>query len=195
MFVDWLLDCNALCNETLSGSYRAEKFAMCLTMVATDRDPKTLEFAKNGAKREKVTEASIIIDAHTSLINSFEAILRGDTDPPEILHDDYLPALAAACDNRKVFATQQGRIGLGPPDLKIGDRICTITGAEALFAIRGADGDSWHVDVERRSTLVAAPAPVQKSFRLVGDAYVYGLMFGEAFAAAGRGPTRQLVLI
>ena len=194
MFVDWLVDCNALCDETLSGSYRAKKLAMCLTMVAADREPKTLDFAKIAAKREKKTEASIIIYAHISVINSFEAILRGDAEPPVILHDEYLPVLTEACVNRKVFATQQGRIGLGPPDLKMGDRICAITGAEALFAIRGADRDSW-VDVERRSTLVAAPRPGQETFRLIGDAYVHGLMFGEAFAAAGRGPTRQLVLI
>ena len=194
MFVDWLVDCNELCDETLSGSYRAKKLAMCLTMVAADGEPKTLDFAKIAAKREKKTEASIIIYAHISVINSFEAILRGDAEPPVILHDEYLPVLSEACDNRKVFATQQGRIGLGPPDLKMGDRICAITGAEALFAIRGADRDSW-VDVERRSTLVAAPRPGQETFRLVGDAYVHGLMFGEAFTAAGRGPTRQLVLI
>ena len=193
--VNWLLDCGALCNKSLSGSDRATKLALCLTMVAADRDSKGLDFAKSAAKREKVTEASILIEAHTSLTESLEAMLRGDAEPPEILHDDYLTALAAACYNRRVFATRHGRIGLGPPDVKTGDQICAIIGAEALFALRSADYNSWHVEVERRSTLVAPPAAAEKTFRLVGDAYVHGLMFGEAFAAEGRGPTRKLVLV
>lgn len=96
-----------------------------------------------------------------------------------------------------MFATQNGRIGLGPPGLKVGDRICAFVGAETLFAVRETDPGSGPADIERRSRLVEPPAPAQadqKTFRLVGDAYVHGLMFGEAFAAEGRGPTRQLVL-
>ena len=89
--------------------------------------------------------------------------------------ENYFEKLQAACQNRRMFATTYGRIGLGPPDLQPEDMIFAFIGAETLFALR----------------------PISEgNFKLIGDAYVDGLMFREAFEAA-RGNTsgERIVLV
>ncbi|KAK5714852.1 hypothetical protein LTR17_016962 [Elasticomyces elasticus] len=92
---------------------------------------------------------------------------------------DHMDTLLAACDNRRAFVTRQGRIGLGPPGLQAGDSICVILGVGPLFALRR----------------VAQDTSEQGRFRLIGDAYIDGWMFGEAFGCPGRGPLQKLRLI
>ena len=77
------------------------------------------------------------------------------------------------CNNRRLFATKRGRIGLGPPDLQVGDKICAFIGSSRL----------------------APPPPSPETFRLIGDAYVHGLIYGEAFTTEGRGPKQRFVLV
>jgi hypothetical protein len=59
--------------------------------------------------------------------------------------------------NKRLFVTEDGRIGLAPPIARQGDRITIFFGARVPYIIR----------------------KISKSFRLVGECYVYGVMDGE----------------
>lgn len=61
---------------------------------------------------------------------------------------------------RRVFITDLGYIGLGPPEICSGDIICIIHWASTLFLVR--------------------PGTLSEGiFALVGESYIHGLMDGE----------------
>jgi hypothetical protein len=61
--------------------------------------------------------------------------------------------------NRSFFRTQKGYMGLGPNVIEIGDLVCILFGGHVPFILRPKNG----------------------YFLLVGEAYVHGIMEGEAF--------------
>jgi Heterokaryon incompatibility protein (HET) len=70
--------------------------------------------------------------------------------------EPFLQAFRAG--NHRVFVTRAGRIGLGPHKLLKGDHIVLLYGADMPFVLR----------------------PINGHFRLIGPAYVHGIMKGEA---------------
>lgn len=74
---------------------------------------------------------------------------------------NFFRATASVCLGRCFFATHNGRIGLGPEGVVVGDEICVIRNAWTPFLIRSGEGEGCS--------------------RLVGEAYVDGLMYGEVF--------------
>lgn len=72
--------------------------------------------------------------------------------------DNIYWAASRFCMGRKLFSTQQGMLGLGPRVLKGGDVCCILFGAPVPFILR----------------------PVGHQYKLVGEAYVHGVMKGEA---------------
>lgn len=61
------------------------------------------------------------------------------------------------CMHRRFFITEKGSVGIGPADMKIGDLVVVLRGAELPFILR---------------RLV--------NYHHVGSAYVHGIMYGEA---------------
>ena len=76
-------------------------------------------------------------------------------------------AFSDAMENRELFSTKSGLIGIGPPYIKPGDLLCIIIGAQTPFLVR------------KRSTIPEKASPV---YELVGDCYVHGLMNGEGLS-------------
>ena len=72
--------------------------------------------------------------------------------------DDIYWSASRFSSGRRVFATKQGKIGLGPTVLRDGDLCCVLFGAQVPFILRST-GDKY---------------------KLVGEAYVHGVMKGEA---------------
>lgn len=66
------------------------------------------------------------------------------------------------CKKRRMFRTTRGYLGLTLPDVKIGDRVYLLSGGEVPQVFRPVQPDS------------------QKDFEYVGEAYVQGIMDGEA---------------
>jgi len=64
-----------------------------------------------------------------------------------------------ASTNRRLIRTQNGYIGLAPRLVRQGDSIALMKGAKTLFVLR----------------------PSRQSWKLVGECYIYGIMYGEAF--------------
>ncbi|KAI1748758.1 heterokaryon incompatibility protein-domain-containing protein [Xylaria castorea] len=60
------------------------------------------------------------------------------------------------CRNRALLLTKRGYLGLGPA-CQVGDHVCILRGGEVPFILR----------------------PINGHFRLVGDAYIHGIMEGE----------------
>lgn len=78
---------------------------------------------------------------------------------PEDLGYHYYNAIWQGSGNRKFFAANEGQyLGMGPPHMKVGDRICVLLGGRVPYVLRPAD--------EKNEGL----------WRLIGSAYVDGVM-------------------
>jgi hypothetical protein len=109
------------------------------------------------------------------------------------MHQDYLVGAALTCAGHKLFATSNGRIGLGPATLEVGDKICVFAGREMLYALREGTEDE---NLKRGQKFQGEQGGcTQETFSLIGEAYVRGLMYGEAFTADSRGPESKLVIV
>ena len=69
----------------------------------------------------------------------------------------FAEAAQNACNGRKLFFTEDGRLGLGPAAMRKGDHLCILFGGSVPFILR-PEGQSW---------------------RLVGECYVKTLMSGQ----------------
>jgi hypothetical protein len=111
--------------------------------------------------------------AHPSFAESFieaglrlDAALSGRSDistsvnPNKLkMLQELVAAFHSTVANRRFFATQQGFIGLGPPNTHPGDLACILLGGRFPFVLREAG----------------------RNFELIGESYVHGMMKGEAF--------------
>ena len=70
-------------------------------------------------------------------------------------------ALVNVADDRRFFTTVSGYMGLGPPGMRTGDKICIFLGVEVPWVVR-RDGEKY---------------------TLVGECYVHGIMDGEVIRA------------
>jgi hypothetical protein len=84
---------------------------------------------------------------------SDEAQLRSDAR-------DYEDSYAWTAHDRRVFLTENGFYGIGPPLLKEGDRVAVFEGVLVPYCLRPVEG---------------------KGYKLVGVCYVHGVMRGEVF--------------
>jgi hypothetical protein len=114
------------------------------------------------------------------------------------MHVNYVSRANLVCAHRRLFATSNGRIGLGPATLEVGDKICVLLGGEVLYVLRRTgDGNLIHGQ-EQQGVQGKQPSHVQEKFSLIGQVYVRGLMYlmhGEAFTADSRGPESKLVIV
>ena len=99
---------------------------------------------------------------HLVAHQSFPPASRGrdDSDKQSRLAAEYDKACKAACTNRSLFVTVEGRLGLGPKASDVEDAVAVLWGciyAVVLRGLRGAD-----------------------EYAVLGTAYVEGLMHGEA---------------
>jgi hypothetical protein len=62
--------------------------------------------------------------------------------------------------SQRLFKTEKGYLGLGPRSLKDRDKVALLKGGMVPLVIRKTD----------------------KYFELVGDCYIYGIIYGEAFS-------------
>lgn len=73
----------------------------------------------------------------------------------------YFSTNELTCQGRRFFSTRGGRIGIGPADVQVGDVVCVFRSGVPLYILRYRAGE----DIAR----------------LIGDAYVHGLMNAEGF--------------
>jgi hypothetical protein len=73
--------------------------------------------------------------------------------------------LFAAAEQRRFVYTREGFVGLASPQTRPGDCIALFAGGKVPVVIRDAEGSEGNMVL----------------WRIVGDAYVHGIMFGEGF--------------
>lgn len=110
-----------------------------------------------------------------------QAIGRYDLDPrpPVETRPFYYEGFQAVVCNsrgRRYFSTENGRLGVGPPEIKQGDRVCIFYGMGPVFILR----------------------PVKSEFKewyFVGDAFVHELMELDEIRQDGRGTDEVFTII
>ncbi|MCJ1394394.1 hypothetical protein MMC18_007272 [Xylographa bjoerkii] len=100
-------------------------------------------------------------------LNTFEQIISSEYRPDDNMHR-FIKAMAVAQYYRRLFSTNKNQIGIGPSTISSGDLICVLNGGEKPFVLRRCKPDTHSDD-----SLV-------NRYQLVGEAYVYGIMDGEA---------------
>ncbi|RBR22729.1 hypothetical protein FVER53590_03280 [Fusarium verticillioides] len=82
----------------------------------------------------------------------------------------YISAMEPVRDSYRLFKTTSKGFGVGPVDMKIGDKLCALFGAEVPFLLR----------------------PKGDGYLVVGECYVYDLMHGEVLEKLAADPDGQL---
>jgi hypothetical protein len=85
----------------------------------------------------------------------------------------YLSTVENGCINRRFFVTEKGRFGLGPWNVKRGDAVCILLGGKTPFILRRCKDSTFET---RR---VLGSRPLERCYKLVGEAFVDGLMYYE----------------
>ena len=87
-----------------------------------------------------------------------------------------------ALHNRRIFLTSKGYYGVGHNLLEIGDKCLVIRGANVPFVIRKAQSAQQNGQRSRQ-------------YRLIGEAYIQGIMKGEVFDNHSRAPESEIDII
>ena len=95
---------------------------------------------------------------------AYQAMRRDliDRGPLTEVAGDCLESFETASAGRRLFATNRGYIGLGPDEIQRGDHVYILSGGEVPYILR------------------PIPGPRPRTFELVGDCYLHGIMYGEA---------------
>lgn len=78
-------------------------------------------------------------------------------------------SFGTACQDRRMFLSKEGHLGLGPRSMSEGDQIWIVDGARRPFIFRQVRSDESILHTNR--------------FELIGPCYVHGCMDGEAITA------------
>lgn len=81
-------------------------------------------------------------------------------------------ALRTACSERKMFITDNGCLGLGPQAMRDNDIVCIVSGSIVPLVLR----------------------PSGDTYKLVGEVYIHGIMFGEACVEEKHVALRNFIL-
>ena len=95
--------------------------------------------------------------------------------------------LSALATNRRFMLTENNYMGLAPELTKVGDRICVFLGGQTPYIVRKSEEEQRH------------HASMSQDFsteHFIGDAYVHGMMDGEAMEKYSNGEqTKKLFLL
>ena len=123
-------------------------------------------------KGEPVAYHQAFVDyiGETNTLPPRVAELRPSSTDCERKAAQYRQGMFLACLNRRMFATSNGSVGLGPPTTRVGDSIAVLYGY------------SCRVPYILRPVAVheAKDNPTIRDYQVVGHCYVYGIMNGEA---------------
>jgi hypothetical protein len=85
----------------------------------------------------------------------------------------YEETIKSACYNRRFFVTKNGRFGLGPWNLKVGDAICILLGGKTPFILRQCN------DRARKTSHMKEEEGASGYHKLIGETFVHGMMYYE----------------
>ncbi|PMD26431.1 hypothetical protein NA56DRAFT_344945 [Hyaloscypha hepaticicola] len=144
-FVTWEAQCLALAQRTRLEVVPVEHV---LTLVVTRR------------RLPNIKEKDLLQAHHDNLLAvKFLAQERDRIRPPQERTElcwDACQENGNLCTNRRYFSTENGRLGVGPLDIKKGDTVCVLYGTRPVYVLRESEGTG--------------------EWLLIGGAYVHELM-------------------
>lgn len=103
-----------------------------------------------------------------SIFNEKIRPLKLSYDMRVMPHREFAAGFQYYCNNRRFFVTEGGYWGIGPAAMQKGDVCAVLIGADVPFVLR--------------------PTATEGTYRLVGQAYIYGIMYGEVMQQVGVEP-------
>lgn len=135
--------------------------AIARTLVADGRDP---------AAPRPCAELYLRLRQHLQAAGAAGETAPADLDPDV---QSYAEALGRITRRRCFFATKGGRIGLGPADTRAGDMVAVVFYCPTPYLLRRRGGKG------------------KGRWELVGEAYVHGMMYGEALSLFSDGQVQE----
>ena len=178
----WVREARAIAYETLSVGEKKAKFYETLC-VSQPRAASGEGSPKHFLLRYR---------DHLRYLNAWSNTLPSGPKPKI----PWLGWISMSCASRRFFATN-GSIGLGPPTMEVGDSICVFPGAKLLYVLREVHHDSQESHGVQQGECSAMPEErlFEDRYKIIGEAYVHGFMFGEAFTASSRGNMRRFTIV
>jgi hypothetical protein len=128
-----------------------------------------------------------MIDDDPFIAEWFARLRSDEPDPIAVLDSEgnqYANCLQRCARDRVFFLTTQGRMGIGPSECQVGDRVALIAGANVPYVVRKKDFWEYSLDSRNRDgnyVVVNDDSSLMfKTFTLVGESYVHGIMDGSA---------------
>ena len=141
----------ALAQKTLSLSAKTVPLAHIFTLTASTRGW--------WLEQHNARDGDLFKTYLNLLDNVRKSALGGYADEETLtkVHDDMWNRINEINPGRRYFSTENGRLGLGPPEIQKGDTVCVFYGTETVMLLRPAKSNpgEWY---------------------FVGDAFVHGLM-------------------
>lgn len=103
--------------------------------------------------------------------------------------NQFFYAMQMMTAGRTLFVTEQGRMGVGPKDTVVGDHVTLLAGSAVPFLLRDSSRLRGHdamfeLLLQRGTTVYSTKSmpchDVHECYNIVGDAYVAGIMDGQA---------------
>jgi hypothetical protein len=94
-------------------------------------------------------------------------------------------AFREICGGRKFCVMEGGRMGVVPPETRVGDQVRIVMGAQTPFVLRPAEGAGVGGDGQGTG---------EKCYELVGECYVHGMMDGEG-VTDGYAAAEKIILV
>ena len=169
-FLEWESRCLALAQTTLLVSAENVPIDHVFTLSTYTR-----------GRKMRVPQDDDLLEAYNTILCDIRRDTFGDESiqapvPNLGLYHGLWQRICASCTGRKYFSTGNGRLGLGPPDIKKGDTISVFYGTETVLILRPAEENP-------------------EEWFFVGDAFVYGLMELDETPQSTRGTDEVFTII
>ena len=153
------------CNLRAHSSYTKIYLDSAPKILAAEERKRTL--MRGLSKRTRLSRNCILRDVPQT---------NGDTIYHHIEFNELYESLVGMMENQTFFLTKSGYMGVGPPQVRRGDQVWVFNGGNVPFVMRKIEEE-------------AEGCP---QLTLIGDAYVHGIMDGEAM---DDGPLAQSVFV
>lgn len=164
---EWEAACLALALQTLEGK-DPEVYAR--TLVADQRGADTRDTSNKAIDEQPLYRyENDYLDFKKNLQSITEGKRPSENRESPDSFAQYSTVLQRVARRRRFFATRAGRIGLSPADAKVGDVICILFYCPTPYLLRSSD----------------------REYLFVGEAYVHGLMYGEALSMLDEGKVNE----
>ncbi|KAM0718420.1 hypothetical protein Q7P37_005490 [Cladosporium fusiforme] len=165
-----------------ASAQRADTLSLTLTSGLRNYLPAEDDMSLHRADRKAfwaVFDTAVTRDSEQGTIAETESVDHESHDhgnPDTGSADRYFYDLSLACKGRSFFITDDGHWGMGPWVTQVGDEVMIVQGSRVPFVLRCAQEHGG-------GTCSVQGQETQKTdllYRIVGEAYVHGVMRGEA---------------